>query len=272
MIDIVTVAFRDELPVLRAQAQSINLYATGIGVRSIYVIVNDEPYVAGMISTDWWGSLRDRVRIIHKDAFSCSFDPNGWLSQQLLKILASAMSNNAWSMVLDAKTILVRPLVLDKIMQDNKMQVGSLDVYPVFEQSKNITENLFDIVVKYQLGPGGVPFFFHNATVREMIVDVERITGKSFPLWFQAQGMLTEFILYSGYLYCRDHGFDKLYGPNNIGTVTNICHSEVGIYDSKSQQFPMSTTVSIHRAAWSALSNQQQQSYRDFLHSRGITL
>ena len=84
--------------------------------------------------------------------------------------------------------------------------------------------------------------------------------------------MLTEFILYSGYLFYRDQTLNKLYGPNSIGGVTNICHSEVGIYDSKSQQFPHSTTVSIHRNAWNAMTHQQQQTYKDFLLTRGIQL
>lgn len=272
MIDIVTVAFRDELPVLRAQAQSLDLYAQDLGIRSIYVIVNDEPYVAGMIDPAWWGSLRHCVRVIHRDAFSCEFSNNGWLSQQAIKILGAATSYNTWSMVLDAKTILVKPLLLDTILHNNKMQTGSFEIYSVFERSKEITADLFDIDFDTQLGPGGVPFFFHNHTVREMIADVEHRTGQSFPAWFQQQGMLTEFILYSGYLHYRDCGFDKLYGSNAIGGVVNICHSEVGIFDSKSQQFNNATTVSIHRRAWSALSNQQQTNYKNFLQSRGITL
>lgn len=272
MIDVVIVAFRDELPVLKAQAQSLNLYAQDIGIKSIYVIVNDEPYVAGMIDPAWWGSLRHCVRIIHRDAFSCNFSNNGWLSQQVIKILAASMSYNSWSMVLDAKTLIVKPLLLESILQNNKLQVGILDIYPVFKPSQQIASETFNISFDKQLGPGGVPFFFHNHTVREMIADVENITKQSFPEWFQHQGMLTEFILYSGYLYYRDTGFGKLYGSNNIGAVVNICHSEVGIFETKFQQFDGATTVSIHRNAWAAMSDQQQQSYKTFLLSRGIQL
>jgi hypothetical protein len=41
MIDIVTVVFEQEIPVLRAQAQSIALNCQRIGIRNIYVVLND---------------------------------------------------------------------------------------------------------------------------------------------------------------------------------------------------------------------------------------
>ena len=51
-IDLVTVVFEPELPVLRAQAQSINLYCRDLGIKNIYVIVNDHESVADQFEDD----------------------------------------------------------------------------------------------------------------------------------------------------------------------------------------------------------------------------
>jgi hypothetical protein len=148
--------------------------------------------------------------------------------------------------------------------------VGQLDIYPVFERSQQIVNQLFDISLTKQLGPGGVPFVLNNRAVRAMIAEVEDKTATSFPEWFQAQGMLTEFILYSGYVHLHG-GFDKLY---NVGTnaiiPVNICHSEVAAFDRKFNEMHNALTVSIHRAAWTELTAEQHQQYQHFLIDRGI--
>ena len=103
MIDIVTVVFRDELPILQLQAQSIDLYCRDIGVKDIFVVVNDTDSVADQVDPAWWGSMSQCVKIVPRQKFECNFVENGWVSQQALKMLASSMSTNTWSMVLDAK-------------------------------------------------------------------------------------------------------------------------------------------------------------------------
>jgi hypothetical protein len=57
MIDIVTVVFEQEIPVLRAQAQSIALNCQRIGIRNIYVVLNDSETIASQIDPAWWGPL-----------------------------------------------------------------------------------------------------------------------------------------------------------------------------------------------------------------------
>jgi hypothetical protein len=275
MIDIVTVVFRDELPILKLQAQSIDLYCQAIGLKSIYVVVNDDDSVAKEIDTAWWGTLSNRVRIINRSIFSTEFVNNGWVSQQVLKLLTSAISFNNWSMVLDAKTIFVKPIELNHVL--NAQGQLNLSYYPiqlVFEPSKKIVSELFDIDLLHVAEPLGVPFFFHNCTVRSMIACINNLTGKEFPIWFQEQGMVTEFILYSGYIVYRDHTMDLMYAgnQNSIALCSNVCHSEILQFDNKFQNMLDSITVSVHRNAWKGLTDQQKTIYCDFLYSRGITL
>ena len=86
MIDIVTVVFSEELPVLRVQAQSIDRYCAELGLKNIYVLVNDSDSVLDQIDKTWWGQYQDQVQIISRSVFSTSYVENGWVSQQILKI------------------------------------------------------------------------------------------------------------------------------------------------------------------------------------------
>ncbi len=263
MIDIVTVAFESELQVLRLQARSLALFVTNID--SIVVVVNQDQ--ACRIDTRWWGMYQHKVTVMHRNLFGSSWSPNGWVSQQALKLLAASQCASEWAVILDAKTIFVRDFELDEI----RPAVGVLGIYPVFEPSRDIANALFGIDLQQQLGPGGVPFVMNTQQARDMIVWIERHNGQSFADWFQQQGRLTEFILYSAWIQYRTGSLNTIYNTetNNIITV-NVCHSEVTQFEQKLSRMPAATTVSIHRNAWTQLTDDQQKQYRDFLASRGI--
>jgi hypothetical protein len=268
MIDICTVVFDAELDVLKLQARSIELYCQNIGLSNIFVMVND----SSTVDPAWYGSFADCVKIVPRSTFDCEWSDNGWVSQQVLKLLGAAQSNNAWCMIVDAKTLFVRPVELDQVLVNGCAATGSMPIYPVFDASRNITNQLFDIDLPAQLGPGGVPFFVEPSLTRDMIAEVERRTGQVFGNYFQQQGMLTEFILYSGYVWYRDQSFDERYHTQSNIHPANLCHSETGIFDSKFNTMcePQTLTVSIHRNAWPKLSNEQQQQYRNLLTEKGI--
>lgn len=275
MIDIVTVVFAEELSVLEVQAHSIELYCQDLGIKNIYVIVNDQDSVADLICKDWWGQLKDCVRVVPRSQFGCRFVDNGWVSQQALKLLGASLSANTWSMVLDAKTIIADHVRPDIFVEDNnKLRLRIHDVLPVFAPSAKIAGELFGIAVQGVPEPNGVPFIFHNRTVRELIDQVGQITGKNFAEWFQDQGMLTEFILYSAYVQHRHGSLDKVYTATNQKPLSgNICHSQVGLFDLKLQQSKTQTplTIGVHRRAWAQLTQQQKESYVDYLLSRNIS-
>ena len=140
MIDICTVVFREELAILKAQAQSIALRCQDLGSLNIYIVVNDTDDVVAEIDSAWWGNLASKVMVIPRSTFSTTYVDNGWLSQQVLKLLTPALSYNKYTMVLDAKTVFVKDFKLSELLQDNRPQVGSMPIYPVFESSSQITE------------------------------------------------------------------------------------------------------------------------------------
>lgn len=283
MIDIATVVFPDEIKFIKLQAESVSLYCQDLDVGNIYVIVNDSDQVCADIDPTWWGDFQDRVKIIPRSVFNCTWVENGWVSQQVLKLLACTLNYREYTMVLDAKTVLVRPMLKKEIfMPDGKLSVGWIPIWDVFKPSAKITGELFGIEVNDVINPAGVPFFFHNDSVRELFVEVKRRTGKTLPVWFQEKGMVTEFILYTGFIAWRDGHLGVTIDnsqPNNPlepspTNVCNICHTEVGIFDSKfpahDSNYPWAT-VSVHRRTWPQLTHTQQQRFRDFLINRGIS-
>ena len=269
MIDIVTVVFSEELPILRVQAQSIDRYCSGLGLKNIYVLVNDSDSVLEQIDKNWWGQYQHQVQIIPRSIFSTSYVENGWVSQQILKILGASLSYNAWSMVLDAKTLVPDYLKSDMFVTNSQQStLGIQSIVPVFSNSGQIASNLFGMPVTHVASPAGVPFFFHNHTVRQMIAEIENLTQHSFPKWFQEQGMLTEFILYTGFVQYKHKDLNKIYlNQFQRKLCNNICHSEVRIFDKKLQMArdDRPLTIGVHRRAWSQLTQRQQQAYVDYL-------
>jgi len=78
--------------------------------------------------------------------------------------------------------------------------------------------------------------------------------------------MVTEFILYSGYLEYRDTTLDVMYTCNaEYYKVCNVCHNETEIFNLKfiDMMHPNTLTVSVHRGAWKELSEIQRKAYRD---------
>ena len=274
MIDIVTVVFEQEISILRAQAQSIALNCQRIGIRNIYVVLNDTETIAGQIDPAWWGPLASNVLIIPRTAFSTPFVEDGWLSQQVLKLLTASMSYNTYSMILDAKTLFVRELDPATVVDETgRILTGRCPIYPVFEPSKKIVEQLFEIELTEQLGPGGVPFIVHNDTVRMMIAENTLRTRTPFPTWFHQQGMVTEFILYSGFVKFLCGNLEVMYDrQNKLGSIVNVSHDETVHWLTKINQMNNrnTLTVSVHRGAWQRLTAQQRQEYRDLLLQRGI--
>jgi len=266
MIDLITVVFEDELATLKTQAKSIAVYGRNIG--TIFVAVNDNSGLGSRIDRAWWGIWQEHVQIVSRDVFGNTWSDNGWLSQQVLKLMTATISSNEWSMILDAKTFFVKPMV----EFNSHPAVGEFKLYySGFRPSQQIVDKLFGITLTQQIGPAGVPFIINTKEVRNMVTWIEEHTKQNFVKWFQDQGMVTEFILYSGWIQYQYGGFEPIYDISKIDTYPcNICHSEVDKFDSKITQMQSADTVSIHRNAWTQLTPVQQTQYTEFLTSRGI--
>lgn len=274
MIDIVTVVFGEEVAILRCQAQSLDLYCQDIGLQKIYVMVN-EPNLSQEIDTAWWGSLAGRVEIVPRETFDVDWSDNGWLTQQLLKIHGGARSQNIWTMVLDAKTIMTRRLALDDVINSQgQAKFGWLPIDEVFYPARDIANQLLETNNTTLLEPVGVPFFFHNQSVRSMIDFVQLKTNQDFDSWFLSNGMLTEFILYSTWISVDDNR-RNLYQHTGTGATLNIrhvCHAFADRFDQiLASHDDDSHTLSVHRRVWAGLTSEQRLAFQQRLIACGIT-
>ena len=273
LIDLVSVVYRADLAVLRVQAESIWRHLKELDLEQILIMVNDDDDVACVIRKDWWGPMADRVTIIPKSQMGVWYSKDGWLSQQLLKIQAAAMSRSRWCMIVDAKTIFIRPI--NRLTAfDHQLRArcswSQVGVAKVFRPAMKIAQDLFNLEVDTMLQPGGVPFLFHNASVRNMITWIEHHTGEKFEIWFQSKGMLTEFVLYSMWIYKQEL---DIYTSDQSDwlTVCHVCHTQVDQFDEILDAWATrSITASVHRRAWQNLTETKRQRFRDLLVSRAV--
>lgn len=286
MLDIVTVVFRKEFPLLKIQARSLHVYAQSQDINSITVVVNDSPELVDLIIPEWYGKFKNAVSVVHYNEIDRTAS-TGWSSQQLGKILAAKNSTVEWSLILDAKTFLVNHLSLTKIFNvQGLVNSNSFQISAFFNNERYFVEKLFNIQNLECIGPGGVPFLFHNPTVRDMIDCVEQITGEDFNSYFQKNTCreslfstpnLTEFILYSGYVKYKFGNFDSLYCRcSNVYLYYNISNNDVDRFDSifeDVQRFiDHILTFSLHRKTYSLLTDDQKTRWLNFLASRDIVV
>lgn len=275
MIDLITVVFRDEIPLLRIQARSIAEYVTSDELNSIIVVVNDSADVADLIDTAWWEQYRDRVKIVPR-----SFESRitGWESQQLCKLLEAGKSSCKWAVVLDAKTWFIRKLYINDIIVNEKANVGfgRVNKLGIAESAVEFVKDLYNInELPRLIGPGGVPFFFHTETVRNLIVNID-----NFPDWFQTNvrypNLITEFLLYSAYVTSVYGNLDVLYDTTSIPNfiALNIADYEAPDFDKRFgyMQDPKVLTVSLHRKAYTQLTPTQLEQWQQFLIDRKLSV
>ena len=280
MIDLITVVFRDEIPLLRIQARSIAEYVTSDELNSIIVVVNDSADVADLIDTAWWEQYRDRVKIVPRSFESRN---TGWESQQLCKLLAAANADTEYSIVLDAKTWYVTPLELTKRFNSNGLPVvgsGQVKFVGISDSTREFVEKFFKVdTMQWMIGPAGVPFFFHTKTVKDMIASIDNFTD-----WFQTNvkypNLITEFLLYSGYVKSVHGVYSTLYDLGSGGggrpfMPINVADYDIDKFDREFEIMktdPYVLTASIHRKLYAQLSPTQLEQWQQFLIDRKLTV
>jgi hypothetical protein len=274
MMDIITVVFRDELAFLQTQALSFQLYLNPQEINKIVVVINDDADVANLIDLSWYGELKSLVNIVHYQSLGYITRVNGWENQQLCKLLTAATSSTEWSWVFDAKTWLVSPFTQDLIFENGRACVGLVPWQAAFGVAQNFLNNMYGLELDHVLGPGGVPFAFHTQTVRDLIGSID-----NFIDFFQDHVLcsrfilVTEFHLYSAYVYKTHSEYFRVYSPNCKILPINVSGGQVGDLDRlfDCMQDSWVTTVSLHRDVYPALTESQKDRWRGILESKKLT-
>ena len=277
MIDIVTVVFQPELYYLKVQARSIEQYIDSNKIGKIFVVVNDESSVCNLVDKSWWGKNQDKVVVYDRKHFGVCETLDGWSSQQLYKLFAAGVATSNWSMCLDAKTWFVQTLDFDKMFDNTgRANLNSFPTIPVFEPAEKFVEKFYNIESKEVIGPGGVPFFFHTQTVIDLVDDLEKNHNTSLLEFFSKNAtspiFLTEFMLYSGFVKYKYGTHDTLYSQKQYYAVMNQADFQKYDFDNifVQMQYPNNLTVSIHRSVYPYLTDQQLNTWVNFLYSKNL--
>lgn len=275
MLDFLTVVFDAELDLLKTQAKSFHLYAPD-SVNTIWVVVNDDDSVAKKIDTAWWGGFSPRVKIITRNHLNVPNYGSGWDSQQLCKLVAASKSQQIYCLVFDAKTWLVRELVPSDLFDGNGINIELQQIQPAFQGGWDFLVKEFGLTdPKQQLGPAGVPYVFRTDYVRELFAWVKNKYSQPFIQWYIKYSMyptlITEFLTYSAWVYKSEGRYHSVSG-NQPWQPVNIGRGEGAIFNEKfaEMNLPSTLTVSIHRDAYSELSNEQKMQWTTFLKEKRL--
>lgn len=272
VIDIVVVAYRNDIFFLELQARSISLYIDPDRIANIYVCINDDDEYCNQANPAWWGNNSHKVKIIPRSYFGVDPTLDGWSSQQLYKLLLANQAKSTWSMCLDAKTWFVNPLQWDLIFDtQGRAKFSSFPTIPVFKSAEVFVNKYYNIDNDKVIGPGGVPFLFHTETVVEMCREIENFF-KFFVTYVIYPHLITEFVLYSGYVFKKYNSLNVLYSTSQHYHIINIADFEIDQYDELLQHMQDKSvlTASVHERVYKLISDDQFYTWIDFLKTRNI--
>jgi len=277
VIDFITVVFRQELFYLEIQARSIEQYVDTDKIGTIFVVVNDQESVCGLVDTSWWGVNQNKVKVIWAESFGCTDFLDGWASQQYYKLATANIADSEWSACLDAKTWFVKTLDFNLLFeQDGRVKLASFPTIPVFRPAEQAVNEFFNINSKQVIGPGGVPFLFNTVEMHLLTKHLQQKNTTLFDYFTRAvqyPTLVTEFMFYSGWIAYRHGDHSTLYSNNQYYTVTNIADFEAKDFDNKFKQMlqEQNLTASIHRRVYPKLTSQELETWVNFLVSKNLT-
>jgi len=274
VIDLITVVFEKEIPLIEIQARSIELYIDTDIIKNIYVVVNDEDSIVDQINPNWWGVHSNKVQIIPRSKYGVDSTLIGWDSQQMYKLFAAESAESSWSMCLDAKTWFVQKLQWDNLFDEHsRVKFRSMPVIPVFKSAQEFLEKFYNIDMKEVIGPGGVPFMFHTETVKSMFKELKIPFLEFFSTHVRLPANITEFMLYSAYVIHKNRDYSSLYSKSQYYHIQNLADFQIDQFDEilENMTYPVTLTASIHLRVYPLLSEQRFERWCNFLLEKNLT-
>ena len=268
LVDIVTVVFDQEIYLLEWQAKSINKFLKPEEINEIIIVDNGSQTCRP--TPDWYGKFKSKVRILNHGNLGLKVMPHldGWRTQQLCKILSASQSTCDYSLILDAKTLFAKETCISNFFDNHKPAVGTIAVSEYWEDAKQYLEQYFNIAINNALGPGGVPFFFHSDTLREMINHIP-----DFNTWFQNnlyeqthphRTKVTEFMLYNAFVLFRYGNYDSLYSTEKM-TIQPFNVADWQVDEFENIFNVDADTISVAEKTKTLLTNEQLSRWEAFL-------
>lgn len=226
-IDIVTVCFDDDLPLMWLQARSLRLFMDQRAINRIHLISNSnspefEIALRGTVLPEY-GYLRERVSIRHvSEYFPDSFVHGGWETQQVIKLLVSRHVSTDHYLILDAKNHFIRPTTLRSFFTEDGRAISVMSPHG-FTDRLNAGRRLFgleNVTSEFPTMPVTTPYVAFTSMIREMIEEIETQHGCPFHQTF-LEHRLAEFHLIFSYL-CKTNSVEKFYAFDHDQATVSI--------------------------------------------------
>jgi hypothetical protein len=205
-LDIVTVVFELEQPLLHLQARSFARYLSADRVANIIVIDNSrprmrKPFRASLVRD--YGRWAERVSVVTPQELGCDHNTSGDRGQQALKLLVADYVQSSRYVVLDAKNHLVAPfspIQLAAVDGRMKIEFHSYRGHPREAGLRAVLSYFnLDPALIDNFTASTTPFVLETQRVRSLLREVEARESQDFVSGFLATAM-TEFPAYTAWL------------------------------------------------------------------------
>ncbi|GAA4359763.1 DUF6492 family protein [Angustibacter luteus] len=285
MLDLVTVCYEPELPMLGLQARSLDRFLSPDLVGRIVVVDNTRRGLSSRqrrrLGHDY-GGLRDRVQFrrpaeLVDPAVLDGLRTSGWRLQQVLKLRAAAELTGSLCIVLDAKNHLVHDVDLGFFRDDDGHdRTRAYDLHghphlPSFEQ----TLRYLGLDPAQHVGrftPTVTPFPLRPDLVRALLDDVAGRSERGFEREF-VDHRLTEFFLYSGWLLSTGRALEDVFafGQPDSPTVWPGAADAAGVRRQIERSLAGSLPFfAVHRSALVRLDRAARAALCGFWAERGL--
>lgn len=301
-LDFVTVTFGEELGLLQVQARSFALFMPDQLVKNILIIVN-EANTQGVYTAivenivPFYGVHAPKVRVLHRFEVSGkhTFMHRGWISQQVLKLMAAHHVASDDYVILDTKNHFVRPVTdRDFFAGSHKLKHRCVNLmygkrskwvsWFLPPRRKKLSRRFRGSMQYFGLNPTEfaensvpktTPFPMSTELVRDLINHIEEREKEPFPAWFESYFEATEFYLLQSYAAFRGQSFHNLYQPSKTGVMALYPEakkrlSQLGQTLARVEDDGSYFCLGVHRKLATCLSNRQKRLLTDFWRRRGL--
>ncbi len=301
-LDFVTVTFGEELGLLQLQARSFALFIPDQLVNNIFIIVNEadsqDAYAAIVENiAPLYGAHAPKVHVLQRSevAGEHTFLHRGWISQQVLKLMAAHHVGSDDYVILDTKNHFIQPVTHRDFFADNhklkhrcvNLMFGKRSKWVSWflpPKRKKLSRRFRGSMQYFGLNPAEfaetsvpktTPFPMNTKLVRDLINHTEEKEGEPFPAWFEWYFEATEFYLLQSYAAFRGLGFHDLYEPAKSGVLALYPEaknrlSQLGQTLERVENDSSYFCLGVHRKLAACLSYQQKQLLTDFWSRRGL--
>lgn len=279
-LTVVSVVHDVELPLLQLQARSLAVHVP-VGLVGRIIMVDNtarglRPAARARL-LDGYGRHVDRVEVLRPAQVARVPAAVGWRSQQVLKLAVADLLGDERYVVLDAKNHFVgTPKREDFVTADGRATVTT------YGYADHPLRASLERVLRYVgLDPAPhlasftatvTPFVLDAGLVRELMRDVARRAGRSFPAEFVG-AELTEFFLYTAWLLASGRQLGDVFHVHEglSTTVWPRMADAAGVAEAITQGSDQRHPVfSVHRRALIGLDDEARQLLAEFWASRGL--